>query len=115
MHHHPPAYSLSERRAAPLAQWIEHLPSKQRVGGSNPSRGANSRPVCTQARTVSAERDSRLREARDGVQVAQPECEGVFARRRADRRQENHLERDAGAGLNWACLSTAQGIDMLSA
>jgi dihydrofolate reductase len=24
---------------APLAQWIEHLPSKQRVGGSNPSRG----------------------------------------------------------------------------
>src|SRR5438128_9558696 len=26
--------------AAPLAQWIEHLPSKQRVGGSNPSRGA---------------------------------------------------------------------------
>src|SRR3981081_3696190 len=27
---------------APLAQWIEHLPSKQRVGGSNPSRGTSS-------------------------------------------------------------------------
>src|SRR5260370_39285840 len=115
MHHHPHAYSLSERRAAPLAQWIEHLPSKQRVGGSNPSRGANSRPVCTQARTVSAARDSRLREARYGVQVAQPACKAVVARRLADRHQENHLERDAGAGMNWACLSTVQVIDMLSA
>ena len=25
---------------APVAQWIEHLPSKQQAGGSNPSRGA---------------------------------------------------------------------------
>src|SRR6266849_4892325 len=40
MHHHPHAYSLRDGGAAPLAQWIEHLPSKQRVGGSNPSRGA---------------------------------------------------------------------------
>ena len=24
-----------------VAQWIEHLPSKQRVGGSNPLQGAN--------------------------------------------------------------------------
>src|ERR1700726_2485498 len=40
MHHHPHAYSLRNGGSAPLAQWIEHLPSKQRVGGSNPSRGA---------------------------------------------------------------------------
>src|SRR5713226_9016962 len=37
----PRAYSLRNGGFAPLAQWIEHLPSKQRVGGSNPSRGAN--------------------------------------------------------------------------
>src|ERR1041385_296741 len=27
--------------AAPVAQWIEHLPSKQRVAGSSPAGGAN--------------------------------------------------------------------------
>src|SRR5258707_13253305 len=43
MHHHPHADSLSERRAAPLAQWVEHLPSKQRGGGSDPSRGTKLR------------------------------------------------------------------------
>src|SRR5260370_14171208 len=64
--------------------------------------------------TSSLERDHRLREAGHGVQVAQSECKGVFAWRCAERHQENHLERDAGAGLNWACLSTIQGIDVLS-
>jgi hypothetical protein len=28
-------------KAAPVAQWIEHLPSKQRVAGSSPAGGAN--------------------------------------------------------------------------
>ena len=28
------------RADAPVAQWIEHLPSKQMVVGSNPARGA---------------------------------------------------------------------------
>src|SRR4029077_10974875 len=36
----PPTGILPNEVAAPLAQWIEHLPSKQGVGGSNPSRGA---------------------------------------------------------------------------
>src|SRR5437762_12884483 len=43
--------------AAPLAQWIEHLPSKQRVGGSNPSRGAifvSSVRFCAQIHVVRA-------------------------------------------------------------
>src|SRR5438132_11016954 len=43
--------------AAPLAQWIEHLPSKQRVGGSNPSRGAifvSSVRFCTQIHVIRA-------------------------------------------------------------
>src|SRR5258708_39072275 len=64
--------------------------------------------------TSSLERDHRLREAGHGVQVAQSECEGVCAWCCADRHQENHLERDAGAGLNWACLSAVQGVDVLS-
>src|SRR5450759_3951615 len=36
-----PQYSLRDGAFAPLAQWIEHLPSKQRVRGSNPWRGTN--------------------------------------------------------------------------
>src|SRR5260370_34955365 len=64
--------------------------------------------------TSSLERDHRLREAGHGVQVAQSECKGVFAWRCADRHQEKHLKRDAGAGLNCACLSTIQGVDVLS-
>ena len=37
-----PVYKI--KRLAPLAQWIEHLPSKQRVRGSNPWRGTKLGP-----------------------------------------------------------------------
>ncbi len=30
---------------APVAQWIEHLPSKQRAAGSSPAGGTNIRGV----------------------------------------------------------------------
>lgn len=38
-----PIYRIIECKKdnAPIAQWIEHLPSKQRVAGSSPARRAN--------------------------------------------------------------------------
>src|SRR5687767_14360793 len=41
-----PAATFSLLDDAPVAQWTERLPSKQRVGGSSPPRRANADALC---------------------------------------------------------------------
>src|SRR5438309_1110322 len=82
--------------AAPLAQWIEHLPSKQRVGGSNPSRGAifvSSVRFCAQIHVIRAlgSRGRRRGSQRSRPWTYRPSLDQVRADAKARRRKTAKL------------------------